>query len=374
MRRLARAYGFVRADVLTITASMAVTVRTTDDQVITQTRRILRRGTDMHCIEAVNELSRKVCVNPIPPEELHARLEAIRTAPDKLRCRLPLAYLITSGSFAVFFGGTWRDGIAAMLCSVLLYVIGVLGDRISLQPLVLTMVSSAAMCAAAALTVKTGMGQNLDYIIIGNIMLLIPGIPFVNSMRDIFVGDTITGLLSAFEAVFASACHRGRLRARAHADWGRCRMTGEILLQIVMAMIGALGFGLLFHISGSRLITIMLGAAVNWGVYLLAMQWYDNRVTAFFVSTLATAALAELLARLLKAPVITLLVPMLVPLIPGGDLYYTTLALVQGDTAGFARYGTLFIEEAGAMAFGVILVACLVQTLGKLWLLHSARK
>ena len=59
-------------------------------------------------------------------------------------------------------------------------------------------------------------------------------------------------------------------------------MTGEILLQIVMAMIGALGFGLLFHISGSRLITIMLGAAVNWGVYLLAMQWYDNRVTAFF--------------------------------------------------------------------------------------------
>ena len=190
MRRLARAYGFVRADVLTITASMAVTVRTADDQVITQTRRILRRGTDMRCIEAVNELSRKVCVNPIPPEELHARLEAIRTAPDKLHCRLLLAYLITSGSFAVFFGGTWRDGIAAMLCSVLLYVIGVL-----------TMVSSAAMCAAAALTVKTGMGQNLDYIIIGNIMLLIPGIPFVNSMRDIFVGDTITGLLSAFEAV-----------------------------------------------------------------------------------------------------------------------------------------------------------------------------
>ena len=145
MRRLARAYGFVRADVLTITASMAVTVRTADDQVITQTRRILRRGTDMRCIEAVNELSREVCVNPIPPEELHARLEAIRTAPDKLRCRLPLAYLITSGSFAVFFGGTWRDGIAAMLCSVLLYVIGVLGDRFSLQPLVLTMVSSAAI-------------------------------------------------------------------------------------------------------------------------------------------------------------------------------------------------------------------------------------
>lgn len=151
-------------------------------------------------------------------------------------------------------------------------------------------------------------------------------------------------------------------------------MTGNIVLQIVMAMIGALGFGLLFRISGSRLITIMLGGAVNWGVYLLAMRWYDDRVTAFFVSTLATAVLAEVLARLLKAPVITLLVPMLVPLIPGGDLYYTTLALVQGDTAAFARYGTQFIEEAGAISFGVILVACIVQTLGKLWLLHEEKQ
>lgn len=151
-------------------------------------------------------------------------------------------------------------------------------------------------------------------------------------------------------------------------------MTGEMILQVIVAMIGALGFGLLFHISGSRLITIMLGAAVNWGVYLLAMQCYGNRVTAFFISTLATAVFAEVLARLVKAPVITLLVPMVTPLIPGGDLYYTTLALVQGDTAGFARYGTQFIEEAGAMAFGVILVACLVQTIGKLWLLHCERK
>ncbi len=151
-------------------------------------------------------------------------------------------------------------------------------------------------------------------------------------------------------------------------------MTREIILPIIMAMIGALGFGLLFHVSGSRLLAIMPGGAVNWGVYLLAMRWYNDRVTAFFLSALATAMLAEVLARLLKTPVITLLVPMLVPLIPGGDLYYTTLALVQGDTAGFAWYGTRFIEEAGAISFGVILVACVVQMASKLWLLKISRR
>ena len=74
----------------------------------------------------------------------------------------------------------------------------------------------------SALTVKTGMGQNLDYIIIGNIMLLIPGIPFVNSMRDIFVGDTITGLLNAFEAVCALAIAAGSRSCS--CSWGAVRV------------------------------------------------------------------------------------------------------------------------------------------------------
>ena len=106
-------------------------------------------------------------------------------------------------------------------------------------------------------------------------------------------------------------------------------MTGEMAVQVGMAAVGALGFGLLFHISGSRLVTILLGGAANWGFYLLALWAYEDRVAAFFAAALATAALAEVLARLLKTPVLTLLVPMLVPLVPGGDLYYTTLALVQ---------------------------------------------
>ena len=143
-------------------------------------------------------------------------------------------------------------------------------------------------------------------------------------------------------------------------------MTGEMAVQIVMAAVGALGFGLWFRISGMRLVTIFCGGAANWWFYLFALALYGDRVSAFFFAALAAAALAEVLARLLKTPVLTLLVPMLVPLVPGGDLYYTMLALVQGDMAAFAQYGSLALKEAGAISFGIILVACAVQTLGKL--------
>ena len=201
IRRMAEAYGFTRVDVLTITASMVVTAQAADGAVLTQTRRILRRETDMRRIEAVNALSRAVCADPPDAKALCERVAAVRERREDMPWRVPVAYLIIAASFAVFFGGSLRDGVAAALCSMVLYGIDRLGTRIALQPLVLTVLSAAAMTLAAVVTVRVGLGESLDEIVIGNIMLLIPGIALVNSLRDMIVGDTISGLLGACEAL-----------------------------------------------------------------------------------------------------------------------------------------------------------------------------
>lgn len=201
IRRMALAYGFVRVDVLSIPESMVVTAQSADGEILTQTRRIVARDTDMRCIEAVNALSREVCSAPLPLDELRARIAAIRETPEDMPLRVPLAHLLVAGSFAVFFGGSARDGLAAMLCSLVLYGVSRAGARIRLQPIVLTALSAAAMCFGAVITIWLGLGQSLDKIVIGNIMLLIPGIALVNALRDMIVGDTITGLLCAFEAL-----------------------------------------------------------------------------------------------------------------------------------------------------------------------------
>lgn len=151
-------------------------------------------------------------------------------------------------------------------------------------------------------------------------------------------------------------------------------MTQQAVVQVFMALAGAFGFGLLFHVTGKNLVAAGLGGAANWIFYLLTMKAYEDRVLAFFVAALATALLAEALARLLKTPVLTLLVPMLVPLVPGGDLYYTTLALVQGDAVQATHFGTLVLREAGAISFGIILVTCMVQTALKITALGKRGK
>ena len=56
------------------------------------------------------------------------------------------------------------------------------------------------MSSLAFLAVSVGLGHSADLIIIGNVMLLIPGIGLTNSLRDMISGDTVTGLIRFSEA------------------------------------------------------------------------------------------------------------------------------------------------------------------------------
>ena len=62
---------------------------------------------------------------------------------------------------------------------------------------------------AALLLVKLGLGDQVDKIMIGGIMLLIPGIAMTNSVRDMLIGDVMSGwfrLLNALLIAGAIAC------------------------------------------------------------------------------------------------------------------------------------------------------------------------
>ena len=85
-----------------------------------------------------------------------------------------------------------------------------------------------------------------------------------------------------------------------------------------------------------------------------------------FVSSLFVAALSEILARLIKAPVLLLLVPMLIPEIPGGDLYYTMYYLVQRQYTEFGRYSNQVLAEAGAIALGIIIASYIAKIIRSL--------
>lgn len=73
--------------------------------------------------------------------------------------------------------------------------------KISVNGLITALLCSTAGGFLANAAVALGLGVHVDLISIGNIMLLIPGIAFTNSLRDMFSGDTITGMIRFMESI-----------------------------------------------------------------------------------------------------------------------------------------------------------------------------
>ena len=207
--RLGKAYGAERMDVFVITSSIVVTMSFPEGLELTRTRRILTTGaTDFSRLEALNALSRRCCREPIPLSQLRDELEKLRSDRSG-RALFYLGSVLAAGGCAVFFGGTALDGLASALFALLIVAMQqALGDICPnnvVYNLLISFVSGMAICAAG----RALPALNADKIMIGDIMLLIPGMIMTNSVRNILVGDTIYGLMRLIESLLwagALAC------------------------------------------------------------------------------------------------------------------------------------------------------------------------
>ena len=137
-------------------------------------------------------------------------------------------------------------------------------------------------------------------------------------------------------------------------------------VQTLMGCIGSVGFAVLFNIRGRKLLLAAGGGALAWAVYLACTCNGLDIFAGLFFATLAAALASELLARAVKAPVIMLLGPMLIPLIAGGALYFMMSFLVGGQYEAFGQYAQRVLTEAGAIALGIICVASLMNIIAGL--------
>ena len=137
------------------------------------------------------------------------------------------------------------------------------------------------------------------------------------------------------------------------------------LIQIVTGFFGSLGFGILFNVRGKRLAAAALAGLLSWSLFLLLGIWIADEALRYFIVALAISIYCEIMARMLKSPTTTFLMTALVPLIPGGGLYYTMTNAISGDVIGFIERGLKTISLAVALALGVIVVTVMMNIINK---------
>ena len=209
LSRMGTAYGAQRMDVFVITSIISMTMEFPGQEALTETRRIRANGqTDFYRVEKLNSLSRACCAEPLPLTELRCQLDEI-AAGHKPFAAVFWGSILVGGSFALFFGGTLWDSLAAAMFAA---AICILQDRLGR-----TQINAAAFNLLISLLIGLGVGLvtalvpalHMDKILIGDIMLLIPGLAMTNAIRNMLLGDTISGAVRLAESLIWAAALAG---------------------------------------------------------------------------------------------------------------------------------------------------------------------
>ena len=162
---------------------------------------ISHRVTDLHRIVLVNDVSRKLTSQIITLEQAYDELKHI----DKKNYFLPvflqvLAASIASSCFLILFNGMWSDAPAAFVAGgVGLYVVIVVHELTRVK-FFSEFLAALVVGMIAYFAVQGGYGTQLDKIIIGGVMPLVPGLLITNAVRDLMAGHFTAGMAKGAEA------------------------------------------------------------------------------------------------------------------------------------------------------------------------------
>ena len=194
INRICRAYGAKETDVFSITSSIVASVRDDSGEVYTRTKRIKEYHTDFTKLDQLNQLSRYICENQPDLQEVRKRLKKIEQGDGQSLEKRTLVSAVIAASFTVFFGGGWQESLAAFVIGGLVMLFREYMKKFLINRMFLDFLSAFLVASAAYGISKTGSAP-------GNIMLLVPGVAFVNGLRDMISGDTMSGILTVCESV-----------------------------------------------------------------------------------------------------------------------------------------------------------------------------
>lgn len=163
--------------------------------------RISERSTDLKKVAMVNSISRSISSGELTLEEALTQLREISSLNLTFPFRIQVAAAsLASGCFMIMFNGVWNDFIPAMISGGAGYYSFVYFHRFVPIKFFSEFLASFVIGLLSFLFVKVGVGHQLDTIIIGSVMTLVPGLLVTNAIRDLMAGHLVSGLSKGAEA------------------------------------------------------------------------------------------------------------------------------------------------------------------------------
>lgn len=194
----------MRTESLVMLTGIIVTIERPGQEAITVMRRVHDRGTNMHRIVEVNEISRKYCAGELTAEETWEKLKNIKGRQYTV-WMYNLATVLVPAGFAPLFGGGLREILSSAAAGIFLAVIMTIGKRMHISSFILNIICACGVAASAMALRAWNPALNMNTVVISGIMPLVPGVAITNAIRDTLRGDYISGGARVLEAFVTAA-------------------------------------------------------------------------------------------------------------------------------------------------------------------------
>ena len=371
IHRILRAYG-VECEVFAIPNCVSVSLEAANGKPLMIMKRIGFHGNDLEALEKLNALSRRICAERPDVDEAMAWLEETMQA-----CRsystgvFYLGSVLVGLGFCLVFGGTLLDCLWAGAMGLIIGLITRFMDKQEANPFFSTLLAACCMALPAYIAAGLGLMNSPDAAIIGALMILVPGLPITNSMRDIIYGDTNSGIIRVVQVILTALAIALGTAAAWHLTTGVYGLTGSTtvswhpLAQAIAVFVGCCGFCILFNVHGRGCVLCIIGGVATWMLYLLWGALGCDIYAANLFAALFAALHAEVMARVRKCPSMPYLVITILPLLPGAGVYYTMSLGLEGNMMDAVAKGLETIGVAGALAVGILLVSSVFRILNR---------
>lgn len=161
--------------------------------------RISERSINLKKVDQLNNLARNL--NLYSLEEIREQIREINERKDVNNFKKFLGNILVGGAFAILFSGNLNDSFVAAISTIYLRIMDVLYSKIKLNSFFINFLGGAVTTINSIFFYRMGVIENISISIISALMLLVPGISFTNSIRDIIAEDFVSGISRIVEAV-----------------------------------------------------------------------------------------------------------------------------------------------------------------------------
>lgn len=131
----------------------------------------------------------------------------------------------------------------------------------------------------------------------------------------------------------------------------------------IFAALATGGFSIFFNVERKILPFASVVGGIGWLIFVEGSLKFENPLIFSFIPAAFVSLSAEFLARKLKQPAIIIVIPGILPLVPGLGLYNTVYYIIQKQYEQATTAGTRAVIMSVGIALGILVMSSLSKVL-----------